>query len=234
MSVSEDIQPVERYLFLLLFAPDTTGKYSQPVKGDTWLQKEMFLLSKTDRELADEAEFEAYAMGSYSDTIAEIQDEFYISGFAERTDDGVRLTLDGRKQAEKMWDNSTESERRTVSAVKSWLNDLPFYELLAIIYTHYPESAAKSEVKDQVETRRPDLAVSLLKKGKVSLEMARRITGLTQAQFEGLLAVRGVTMAEVESAEAALDSRLLNDLYRSAEDSRDGRFVPWEKMNRDA
>jgi predicted HTH domain antitoxin len=232
MSVGGDIQPIERYLFLLLFASDSSRKFSQPVRGNTWLQKEMFVLSKLNPQLADDAEFDAYAMGAYSDTVAEIQDEFYISGFAERNPEGIRLTLEGRKEAEKVWTHATDTERKTVSMVKTWLNDLTFNEMLAIVYAEYPESASKSQVLKQVDARLPDLAISLLKKGKVTPELARRITGLTSAQFEELLATRGVSKSSLETTQVLLDQGLMEDIDKSREDSRNRRLVPWERMNR--
>ena len=230
MPIREDIEPIERYLFLLLFAPDSSGKFSQPIRGNTRLQKEMFVLSKMDAQLADNAEFDAYAMGAYSDTIAEIQDEFCISGFAEQSAEGMKLTIDGRKEAEKVWNHSTDTERRKVSLVKTWLNDLTFNEVLAILYTEYPESASKSQMKEQVDIRRPDLAISLLRKGKVTLDLARRITGLPQSQFENLLATRGISKAMLETSQILLDGGLLEDIDKSRAESSQRRLVPWERV----
>jgi len=231
MPIREDIEPVERYLFLLLFAPDSTGKFSQPIRGNTRLQKEMFVLSKLDTQLAEDAEFDAYAMGAYSDTVAEIQDEFCISGFAEQSPEGaLALTLDGRKEAERVWNNTTDAERKKVGMVKAWLNDLTFNELLAIVYTEYPESASKSEVKEQVDARRPDLAISLLRKGKANFDLAQRVAGLTSSQFEDLLAVRGISKSLLETTQVLLDSSLLEDIEKSRYDARNRRLVPWERM----
>ena len=231
MQIREDIEPIERYLFLLLFAPDSSGRFSHPIRGNTWLQKQMFVLSKLNDQLAEDTEFDAYAMGAYSDTLAEVQDQFYISGFAERDNEEMRLTLDGRREAEKVWSHASDTERKTVTMVKTWLNDLTFNELLAVIYGMYPESASKSEVKPQVDARLPDLAVNLLRKGKVTFDFARRMTGMTSQQFEALLEAKRVSKSELETVQVLLDENLMKAIEKSRADSRSKRLVAWEKMD---
>jgi len=234
MKLGEDMETIERYFFLLLFAPDSSGSYSQPIRGNTWLQKEMFILSKLDSQLAEDADFDAYSMGAYSDTVAEIQDQFVISGYIDVEKGGTeltKLTLEGRKEAERVWGNAGEQERKVVSLVKSWLNDLTFNELLAVVYAEYPESASKSSVKGQVDARAHELAVSLLRKNKVSSDLAQRISGLNADQFEKMLKSRGLTGRELESEHIVMDAGLMEDLRRSYEDSRHRRLVAWEKMS---
>lgn len=194
----------------------------------------MFVLSKLVEGLEEDTQFTAYAMGSYSETVAEIQDQFYISGFAEKTGDSIKLSLEGRRLAEEIWTHATEDERRVVGEVKSWLNDLSFYELLALVYTEYPESATKSQVKDQIEIRRPELAVSLVRKRKVTPELAAKIAGMKQADFLNYLEKRGVSLEVIETSDILVDKALLEEIERSRDDSAKRRLIPWEKIKENA
>lgn len=234
MRYAEDIQPIERYLLMLLLAPDSSGKFSQPIRGNTWCQKEMFVLSKLVEGLEEDTQFDAYAMGSYSETVAEIQDQFYISGFAEKSGDGMKLSLDGRRLAEEVWTHATEDERRVVGEVKSWLNDLSFHELLALLYTEYPESTTKSQVKDEIDIRRPELAVSLVRKRKVTPELGARIARMKQADFSTYLEKRGISPEGIETSDILVDKALLEEIEKSRDDSAKRRLIPWEKTKENA
>jgi predicted HTH domain antitoxin len=226
----DDLQLIEKFSFMLLFAPDSTGKFTQPVKGNMKFQKEMFVLSKLVKGLEDETEFTAYAMGSFSDNVEEIEDQFCISGFAEKRDDSIVLSFEGKKMAERIWENATERERDVVSKVKSLLNDLPEHELLALVYTEYPESAANSRLVGFVDKHRPDAAMGLLRKGKISLPSALQIARMSQPQFENFLKVRGHKLADFETSSVLADKELMDEIEKSRADSRSRRLVPWEKI----
>lgn len=230
VETGQSVLPIEKYLLMLLFAPDSTGKFSQAIRGNTWCQKQMFVLSKLMPGLEAETDFDAYAMGSYSETVAEVQDQFYLSGFADRSEDGMKLTLEGRRMAETIWDNSTDVERKVVSSVKAWLNDLTFNELLAILYTEYPESASKSEVRGQIDARRLDIAVALLKRRKVNAELAARIARMNESMFMVYLARRGITQSSLETSDILVDKMLQNEIEQSRRDSENGRLLAWEKI----
>jgi predicted HTH domain antitoxin len=66
---------------------------------------------------------------------------------------------------------------------KEFLNDLTQDELLLFTYVSYPEFKAESAVYDRVIRKRIPIAVSLYKKGKVSLEKAAFLAGLPVEKF---------------------------------------------------
>lgn len=230
MQFSGELTPIERYFLMLLFAPDASGKFAQPLRGNTWYQKMMFMLSRLVKGLDEDTEFDAYAMGSYSETVEELEDQFAISGLSENTDGGIKLSLEGKAFAEKVWGIATNDERSIVTGVKSWLNDLNFYELLAVAYTLYPETAVNSHVRDAVEIRRPEIAISLLKKRKATIELASRIAGMSQSVFERYLGKKGVSLAEIETADVLVDRALLDEIEKSEQDSARRRLVTWETV----
>jgi len=230
MQLLSDLQLIEKFFFMLLFAPDSSGKFTQPVRGNIWCQKEMFVLSKLVKGLEEETEFAAYAMGAFSDNVEEIEDQFCISGFAEKQADSIVLSFEGRKLAESIWKNSTQDERDIVSKVKSWLNDLPQYELLALVHTLYSESAANSRVREEADKHRPELAVSLLRKRKIELPLALRIAKMSHSQFTLFLQRKGYALADFETSSILVDKGLLDEIEKSRGDSSSGRLVSWETI----
>src|SRR6266699_5895962 len=155
----DQLDNVERYFLLLLYAPDSTEKFTHPIRGRTWLQKEMFLLSKFVPDLERQAEYNANMMGFFSQIVDEVEDQLYISEYVERTGDSLKLSLEGMKIAEEVWRTASDAERRIVTSVKTLLNDLTQLELLGLIYSEYPETAIDSEKIQEVEARRVDIAI---------------------------------------------------------------------------
>ncbi|MBI3860246.1 MAG: UPF0175 family protein [Thaumarchaeota archaeon] len=226
----KELEPLEKYYLMLLYAPDARGKLAQPLPGRTWCQKELFVVSKHVPELGESADYAPYIMGSYSEVVEEIQDQFFISGFTEMVDGAIKLSLEGRKMAEATWISADARERQVVSNVKTLLNDLSYLELLGLVYTEYPDSAIKSEMVAAVDSRRLEIAINLFRKGKVSLVKAATIASLSTQEFSGILKVKGIDLAEVEENTILNDAALLQEIDGSREDSKAKRLVPWEKV----
>lgn len=225
----KELEPIERYYFLLLYAPDATDKFAKPIKGKTWCQKEMFLLSRSIPELEKEAEYTPHNMGSFSEVVEEIQDQFDISGFTEMVDESIKLTLEGRKLAEATWKDADDSEKALVMTVKTWLNDLSYFELLGLIYNEYPDMSVNSEMRADVDAKREEIALSLFKKGKVPLDKAAQIAKLSRAKFLEIAKRKGIDI-DAETNAVLSDKVLLKEIQQSKEDSKSGRLIPWESI----
>jgi len=228
--VPDDLEPVERYLLMLLFSSDSSEKFAQPVKGKTWLQKEMFLLSQLIPELESETEYDPHLMGSYSEIVDEVAYQFDLSGYTERAGDSIKLSLDGKKLAEETWKAASDKERIFVTDVKTLLNDLSQWELFGLIYFEFPKTAVNSEKLAEVEARRVEIAIGLLLKGKVSVEKAAEIAKKTLPNFLHVLKTRKIKMPEIESKGIMQDRSLVEEIRASRKDSRNRRLVPWETV----
>ena len=224
------LNAVERYLLLLLYAPDHTDKFARPIRGRTWLQKEMFLLSKLTVELEEKTEFDPNIMGSYSQIVDEVEDQFYISEYEERIGDTMKLSLEGKKLAEEVWLGASDHEKRIVAGVKTLLNDMSQLELLGFIYTEFPETAVNSEKKAEVEANRLEIAIGLLQKGKVPLEKAAEVAKQSTVAFLHELKRRGIDPSEIETKSVLSDQTLLEEIEQSKEESKRGQLVPWETI----
>jgi predicted HTH domain antitoxin len=173
----------ERFFFLLLYAP-SDNNCPTPVKGSTWLQKELFAISKSVPLVEEEADYDAYRYGSFSETIDEIFDQYEISKYVEKDTSGnIYLTTKGDKLSSALWESTDEQNRGLVCDIKREFNDMTLNELLLFMYVTYPETAENSDVRDKILRDRRSIALNLLRKGKVTLQKAAELAGMGLEDF---------------------------------------------------
>lgn len=197
--MEERSDPIEKYLFLLLYSEGGSKQKAEPVRGDTWLQKEMFLIFRnvqTPRE-----EFEADYYGPFSETVDEYAEQLEISGYITRSASGLKLTPKGEQIASEMWQDESEKNQQIIRDVKTFLNDMTIDELLVFIYSTYEKFAEQSEIKDEVERKRIDVAISLFRKHKISLKRAANIAKLSLQEFIALLQSKKIPIYEYTDEE---------------------------------
>ena len=77
--------------------------------------------------------------------------------------------------------------------MKNFLNDMTQEEILAYIYTQYPNMAKQSVVKSRI--RNPVwTAIKLYKKGKISLSIASKIANMSIEDFIQKLKAQGINI----------------------------------------
>jgi len=174
-----ELDILQKYILYLLHA-----KKDEPVKGSLWLQKELFLSSKLDKELGSEADFEAYLQGPYSEEIDEALNDLRTLGFVYIDRWGpIRLSAEGSEISKLIEDELKLDIKEHLEEMKSFLNDMSEEELLAFIYGAYPEMAIHSVKFAQINKKRLPLAKQLYKKGKISLGRAAEVAGLKIEKF---------------------------------------------------
>ena len=104
----------------------------------------------------------------------------------------MSLTHTGLPIAKKIWDESPPEERRRVSELKSFLNKMNYWEIIAFSYSTFPETTTNSNIKLEFERNRRNAAVGLFKNHDVSLKKAASIAGTSVEDFEGELKKRGI------------------------------------------
>ena len=196
---AEELDPAERYLLLLLYAPGPNGERAEPVRGELWLQKEMYLVSRSVEPLLEE--FEPYRLGPFSEAVEEYESQLEASHYIDVSPRGIKLTSKGENMAEDTWRQANEKERTLVSGVKSLLNDLSRDELLVLIYSTFEETTVNSDIRRDIEAKRKEVAVNLFRRRKISLQRAARIAKISVPQFAKLLMARNIAAVEVSSEE---------------------------------
>ncbi|MDW8034691.1 MAG: hypothetical protein RMI79_07180 [Nitrososphaerota archaeon] len=183
---------MERYMLMLLYA--AKGK----IRGKLWLQKEMFELSKNFPELADELDFDAYNYGPFSEGLEEYRDMLENSGLIL----GLELTDKGRKIAEDLWKCENEENKEIIKGVVEFLENLEKDELLLYIYAITPEMAERSDVKEKILQRRLDIALRMLKNGKISTGLAAKLAGIPYNVLLDEALKQGIKPFDIQGDEA--------------------------------
>lgn len=197
MGSGDEYPPEEKYFLMLLYAPNNKDKLGIAVRGNTWLQKEMFLLSKSMEKLND-LHFDEHIYGPFSPVVESIQLQHINSEtIRQPLENGpIRLTEKGIIQAKNLWEKATTLEREIVTKVKQLLNDMDMWELIAYVYSSYPETTKNSDVVDEFNKTRVDAAATLFKRKKVSLERAATIAGKAMEDFLDILKQKNISAFE--------------------------------------
>ncbi len=162
-----------------------------PIKGKIKLQKLLFLVSNVFGSLEDLLMYEPHLYGPYSEVVDNVLQSLIRLGLVKEGEKkGYYLTDEGKK----IFNSLTPKEElvEVITDFKEFLNDLDNDELLAFIYVSYPEYIKESVKWDELKPKRERLAVSLLKKGKVSFSKASEIAGMNPGEFDKYLKDRGV------------------------------------------
>jgi uncharacterized protein YwgA len=177
--ILKKLTATERYAILLLGA----NNY-EPVRGSTWYQKELFLISKNVKTLEESADFKPDYYGPYSENAKnalEVLDGYNVVVDSNKQ---AKLTERGKEIFKLIYNEKTdEKQMKLISRVKRLLNDLDRDDLLGFIYGNYKESVDESVVKEDVENRKAQTALRLLKKGKISTEKAAEIADIPLEDF---------------------------------------------------
>lgn len=178
--LKEDI--VKKYSLLLLNAID-----NEPIKGKTIFMKELFLISKNILELEEITDFEADNYGPSSDYVSNTLEDLEVVKLLNKINGRYMLTDSGKEIVDIIKKDISENEVDMIEDMKRLCNNLNTDEILALVYYTYPEMTIESLVKDKIESKREKIALSLLKKGKVSIGKASEIAGFPMNSFYKLL-----------------------------------------------
>lgn len=209
----EEIDSVEKYLFLLLYAEGAKEVKGEPIRGDLWLQKEMFLVFR-NVPLVEEEEFEAYLLGPFSELVDEYASQLIVSDYIRKNSQGIKLTEKGERTASELWEKEKNETKLMIKDVKSFLGDMTRDELLVFIYSTFEDFAEESEVKKEIERKRLPVSINLFRKHKISLKRAAAIAKLSIDEYTGLLKSRGIPIYEYTDEE--LQEELLAGGTRSS------------------
>lgn len=161
----------------------------EPIKGKTRLMKELFFISLNVPSLNELLEFEADNFGPSSDVImGYIDDMSQIKLItAKKTSQNNVTYILGEYGKKFLEQEKLDLDYELISEMKTLCQGITNDELLALTYFSFPEMTEESLVKDKIWAKREKLALGLYRKGKISLEKAVEISGLTYKEFLDLL-----------------------------------------------
>ena len=164
--------------FIILLASAAGGK---PIRGNTKLQKILFLLSNSIDDIREYGDFDAYLYGPYSETIDQELQYLGQIGVLSNTRGEIALTETGKEIAKDMTKNTASVVLKALVKYKEIFNDLTNKELLAYVYSAYPDMAKESVEYENLRPNMEDHIMSLVKKHKISAQRAAELIKKSQA-----------------------------------------------------
>lgn len=178
--IVEDLTDLDLAILQLLHAGD-----NDPLRGKVAFQKEMFLIADYIEKIREQAEFIPHTFGPYSEAAENEMGNLRSLGLVKKQDHEYHITPTGIAALDKIGPAFSIEEIEAIGDFKKFLNDLSRDEILLFTYVSYPEFKEESAVYDRVLRKRIPTAISLYKKGKISLEKAAFLAGLPVEKFLG-------------------------------------------------
>lgn len=191
------VEPLE-WVLALLYA------FGGRAPSKLHIQKALFVASRYIDGLMEVLEFKAYRMGPWSEEVEDAMENAVYSGLLVASRNGVALTPRGIADAKSVWERLSDKDREVLKKVADFLSRMSEDELLLYVYTVYGYSE-KSDVITKLLERRKELAIGMLRKGLVSVELAAKIAGIPLQDFVSYLRKKKVKpyIAEVNDIEEA-------------------------------
>lgn len=184
-NILADMSELQKSIVLLL-----SSLNNAPIKGNTWFQKELFLLAMNEKELAQEASFDSDMYGPFSETAKEQLEDLEMDEVVSKSGNKMWLSGLGLEIATELKRQTPKERLEMISEFKELLNDLTDDEVLTFVYFTFPEFTEESLVKQKIEKNRKQSAIKLYNKQKVSLQRAAEIAGVPLEKFVREVRVR--------------------------------------------
>ena len=152
---------------------------NEPIKGRIKLQKIIFLLSDKIDEIKEQSSYDA-DYGPYSEIVDEESQYLEQIGILTDIDGEIVITKAGKEIAKNLAKNENAEIISLLSEYKKFLNDLPVNELLAYIYSAYPNMTEESAKYAAIKQNMEKYIFSLIKKQKISSQRAAELLDKSQ------------------------------------------------------
>jgi len=172
--VLENNDELQKFIILL------TNANSEPIKGRLKLQKMMFLLSNKIEEIKEQSSYDADNYGPYSEVIDEESQYLEQIGVLSSSPGEIAITKEGNDIAEELMKNEDKNILTALNEYKKFLNDLPSKELLAYVYSAYPNMTEESVEYENLKPNMEHHILSLVKKQKISAQRAAELLNKSQ------------------------------------------------------
>lgn len=176
--IVEDLTDLDLAILHLLHAGN-----NDPLKGRVAFQKEMFLIADYIDKIREQTGFIPHAFGPYSKAAENEMGNLRALGLVKEKGQEYHITSAGIAVLNEVKPAFSDEEIEAIADFKRLLNDMTRDELLLFTYVSYPKFREVSANYDRVIKKRIPTAVSLYKKGKVSLEKAAFLAGLPVENF---------------------------------------------------
>jgi len=172
--ILEDEDGLHKFIILLADAND------EPIKGRLKLQKMMYLLSDKIEEIKEQSSYDADNYGPYSEVVDEEARYLEQVGVLTSSHGEIALTKTGKEIAQEVSKSENKKIIGVLNEYKKFLNDLTRDELLAYIYSAYPDMTEESVEYENLKPNMENHILSLIKKQKISSQRAAELLNKPQ------------------------------------------------------
>lgn len=173
--VEDLVEVIERYIVLLL------GVEEKPIPSIFHLEKELFILSRANPNVAKFLQFVPHSYGPYSDVVRNL---VYDSSYVVVSNGKIYLSDAGKKRYRELVEAYGKYPRfqqflAMLKMIRRIYDRLSKDELLFLIYITYPEFREDSTYYEELSKKKEELARSLLRKGLITEKRYLKIVGGT-------------------------------------------------------
>lgn len=177
MGIKEKVlEDDELQKFIILLA----NAEGEPIKGRLKLQKMMFLLSDKIEGIKEQSSYDADNYGPYSEVVDEESQYLEQIGVLSSKPGEIAITKEGKEIAEEIMKNEDKKILTALSEYKKFLNDLTSKELLAYVYSAYPDMTEESIEYENLKPNMENYILALVKKEKISTQRAAELLNKSQ------------------------------------------------------
>lgn len=172
--ILEDGDELHKFIILLANAN------GESIKGRTKLQKMMYLLSDKIEEIKEQSSYDADNYGPYSEVVDEEEQYLEQIGVLTSSPGEIALTETGKEIAQELSKHEDEKILKVLNEYKKFLNDMTGNELLAYIYSAYPDMTEESVEYENLKPNIENYILSLIRKQKISSQRAAELLDRSQ------------------------------------------------------
>ena len=172
--ILEDADDLQKFIILLANAND------ESIKGRVKLQKMMYLLSDKLAKVKEQSSYDADNYGPYSEVIDEEEQYLEQVGVLTSNQGDIALTKIGKEIAQELSKDEDEQILKVLGEYKKFLNDMTSKELLAYIYSAYPDMTEESVEYENLKPNMENHIMSLIRKQKISSQRAAELLHRSQ------------------------------------------------------
>jgi len=177
-SIIKSLDKIDILILALLHENDHEG-----VKGDLFLQKEMFLVVNYIEEMEDYSDFIAHFLGPYSEPVEVSRNNLLAYKLIKKEKGKYYITKRGVEVYKQVKDKLDQDQIKAIRYYKNFLNDLTKDEILTFVYYSFPDYTTESVEKKRLDKKRKRISKSLYEKDKVSLEKGAELAGMPIEEF---------------------------------------------------
>ena len=162
--------PLRRLVVLL-----AASNGGEPIRGRIKLQKIVFMLTHRKGWKCGPCGYVAGGYGPHSDIVEEEASRLEDAGILRTDGEDVSITHLGGEVAGRIADGEDRCALARIDECKDVFNGMTADEILAYVYSTYPDMAARSPTYDRIMSDKERHTVSMLVKGKIALGRAAEI-----------------------------------------------------------